>query len=110
MKLLEFFTGFITVFDNPLHDRLFGGLLLSLSGSIAYAIGRSLGYRGRIGFILWLVTAVAVYAAIACVIRFIMWLVSIPWWVWLIVGVVVIAIVVVVVVIGKKGKQHDRRD
>lgn len=110
MKMLEFFTGFITVFDNPLYDWLFGGLLLTISGSIAYAIGGRLGYRGKIGFVLWLITAVLVYAVIACIIRFAMWLISSPWWVWLIVGVVVIAIVVAIVVIIKKEKQHDRRD
>ena len=78
MTLLEFFTGFITVFENPLWDWLFGGLLVTISGSLAYAIGGYLGYSGKIGFALWLITAVAVYAVIACIIRFIMWLVSIP--------------------------------
>ena len=78
MTLLEFFTGFITVFENPLWDWLFGGLLVTISGSIAYAIGGHLGYSGKIGFVLWLITAVAVYAVIACVIRFVMWLISIP--------------------------------
>ena len=47
MTLLEFFTGFITVFENPLWDWLFGGLLVTISGSIAYAIGGYLGYSGK---------------------------------------------------------------
>ena len=59
MTLLEFFTGFITVFENPLWDWLFGGLLVTISGSIAYAIGGYLVYGGKIGFVLWLITAVA---------------------------------------------------
>ena len=107
MTLLEFFTGFITVFDNPFWDWVFGGLLMSVSGSIAYAIGGRLGYRGKIGFVLWLITAVAVYALFACIIRFIMWLISIPWWVWLIVCSVVLAIIITVIVIAKKGEKHE---
>ena len=101
MTLLEFFTGFITVFENPLWDWLFGGLLVTISGSIAYAIGGHLGYRGKIGFVLWLITAVAVYAVIACIIRFIMWLISIPWWIWLIIGVIVLAVIITAIVIAK---------
>ena len=104
MTLLEFFTGFITVFENPLWDWLFGGLLVTISGSIAYAIGGYLGYRGKIGFVLWLITAVAVYAVIACIIRFIMWLISIPWWIWLIIGVIVLAVIITAVVIAKREK------
>lgn len=104
MTLLEFFTGFITVFENPLWDWLFGGLLVTISGSIAYAIGGYLGYSGKIGFVLWLITAVAVYAVIACIIRFIMWLISIPWWTWLIVGIIVLAVIITAIVIAKREK------
>ena len=102
MTLLEFFTGFITVFENPLWDWLFGGLLVTISGSIAYAIGGCLGYSGKIGFVLWLITAVAVYAVIACIIRFIMWLISIPWWIWLIIGVIALAVIIAAIVITKR--------
>lgn len=104
MTLLEFFTEFITVFENPLWDWLFGGLLVTISGSIAYAIGGYLGYSGKIGFVLWLITAVAVYAVIACIIRFIMWLISIPWWIWLIIGVIVLAVIITAIVIAKREK------
>ena len=104
MTLLEFFTGFITVFENPLWDWLFGGLLVTISGSIAYAIGGYLGYSGKIGFVLWLITAVAVYAVIACIIRFIMWLISIPWWIWLIIGVIVLAVIITAIVSAKREK------
>ncbi len=104
MTLLEFFTGFITVFENPLWDWLFGGLLVTISGSIAYAIGGYLGYSGKIGFVLWLITAVAVYAVIACIIRFIMWLISIPWWIWLIIGVIALAVIITAIVIAKREK------
>ena len=104
MTLLEFFTGFITVFENPLWDWLFGGLLVTTSGSFAYAIGGYLGYSGKIGFVLWLITAVAVYAVIACIIRFVMWLISIPWWIWLIIGVIVLAVIITAIVIAKKEK------
>ena len=104
MTLLEFFTGFITLFENPLWDWLFGGLLVTISGSIAYAIGGYLGYSGKIGFVLWLITAVAVYAVIACIVRFIMWLISIPWWIWLIIGVIVLAVIITAIVIAKREK------
>ena len=104
MTLLEFFTGFITVFENPFWEWLFGGLLVIISGSIAYAIGGHLGYSGKIGFVLWLITAVAVYAVIACIIRFIMWLISIPWWIWLIIGVIVLAVIITAIVIAKREK------
>lgn len=104
MTLLEFFTGFITAFENPLWDWLFGGLLVTISGSIAYAIGGHLGYSGKIGFALWLITAIAVYAVIACIIRFVMWLISIPWWIWLIIGVIVLAVIITAIVIAKREK------
>ena len=104
MTLLEFFTGFITVFENPLWNWLFGGLLVTISGSIAYAIGGYLGYSGKIGFVLWLITAVAIYAVIACIIRFIMWLISIPWWIWLIIGIIVLAVIITAIVIAKREK------
>ena len=104
MTLLEFFTGFITVFENPLWDWLFGGLLVTISGSIAYAIGGYLDYSGKIGFVLWLITAVAVYAVIACIIRFIMWLISIPWWIWLIIGVIALAVIITAIAIAKREK------
>ena len=102
MTLLEFFTGFITVFENPLWDWLFGGLLVTISGILAYAIGGYLGYSGKIGFVLWLITAVAVYAVIACIIRFIMWLISIPWWIWLMIGVVALAVIIAAIVVAKR--------
>ena len=104
MTLLEFFTGFITVFENPLWDWLFGGLLVTISGSIAYAIGGYLGYSGKIGFVLWLITAVAIYAVIACIIRFIMWLISIPGWICLIIGVIVLAVIITAIVIFQEGE------
>lgn len=104
MTLLEFFTKFITVFENPLWDWLFGEILVTISGSIAYAIGGYLGYSGKIGFVLWLITAIAVYAVIACIIRFIMWLISIPWWILLIIGVIVLAVIITAIVIAKREK------
>ena len=104
MTLLEFFTGFIAVFENPLWDWLFGGLLVTISGSLAYAIGGYLGYSGKIGFVLWLITAVAVYSVIACIIRFIIWLISIPWWIWLIIGVIVLAVIITAIAIAKREK------
>ena len=104
MTLLEFFTGFITVFENPLWDWLFGGILVTISGSTAYAIGGYLGYSGKIGFVLWLITAIAVYAVIACIIRFIMWLISIPWWILLVIGVIALAVIITAIVIAKREK------
>ena len=109
MSVLEFFTGFITIFENPLWDWIAGGILVSASGSIAYAIGRELGYRGKIGWILWLITAVAIYAAIACIIRVIMWLIAIPWWVWAIVGVVIVAGIVLAIVLKYRSKSGETR-
>lgn len=50
MSALEFFTGFITVFEDPLWDWIAGGILVTISGSIAYAIGGQLGYSGKIGW------------------------------------------------------------
>ena len=92
------------MFENPLWDWLFGGLLVTISGSLAYAIGGYLGYSGKIGFMLWLIIAVAVYAVIACIIRFIIWLISIPWWIWLIIGVIVLAVIITAIAIAKREK------
>ena len=109
MSALEFFTGFITVFEDPLWDWIAGGILVTVSGSIAYAIGGQLGYSGKIGCFLWLITAVAVYAVFACIIRVIMWLIALPWWVWAIVGAVIIAGIVLTVVLKYRSKSGETR-
>ena len=109
MSTLEFLTGFITVFENPLWDWIAGGILLTVSGSIAYAIGGQLGYSGRIGWLLWLITAFMVYAVIACIIRAVMWLIALPWWVWAIVGTVIAACVVLVIVLKHRSKSGETR-
>ena len=109
MSVLEFFTGFITVFEDPVWDWIAGGILVTVSGSIAYAIGRQLGYSGKIGWVLWLITAVAVYAVIACIIRAIMWLIALPWWVWAIVGAVIVAGVVLVIILKYRSKSGETR-
>lgn len=109
MSALEFFTGFITVFEDPLWDWIAGGILVTVSGSIAYAIGGQLGYGGKIGWFLWLITAVAVYAVIACIIRAIMWLIALPWWVWAIVGTVIVAGIVLTVVLKYRSKSGETR-
>ena len=108
MSALEFFTGFITVFDNPVWDLVAGVILLSVAGTIAYKIGSRLGYRGKIGWYLWLITAIAVYALIACMIRTVMWLIALPWWVWAIVAVFAAAIVAVLIIIKiRTGDKHE---
>ena len=109
MSALEFFTGFITVFEDPLWDWIACGILVTVSGSIAYAIGGQLGYRGKIGWLLWLITAVAVYAVIACIIRAIMWLIALPWWVWPILGLVIVAGIVLVVMLKYRSKSGETR-
>lgn len=109
MSALEFFTGFITVFEDPLWDWIAGGVLVTVSGSIAYAIGGQLGYSGKIGWILWLITAVAVYAVIACIIRAIMWLIALPWWVWPIVGSVIVAGIVLAIILKYRSKSGETR-
>ena len=107
MSALEFFTGFITVFEDPLWDWIAGGILVTVSGSIAYAIGGQLGYSGKIGWFLWLITAIAVYAVIACIIRGIMWLIALPWWVWVIVGAVIVAGIVLTIVLKYRSKSGE---
>ena len=109
MSALEFFTGFITVFEDPVWDWIAGSILVTVSGSIAYAIGGQLGYSGKIGWLLWLITAVAVYAVIACIIRAIMWLIALPWWVWAIVGAVIVASVDLVIVLKHRTKSGETR-
>ena len=109
MSVLEFLTGFITVFEDPVWDWIAGTILVAVSGSIAYASGGQLGYRGKIGWLLWLLTAVAVCAVIACIIRFIMWLIVLPWWVWAIVGGVAVAGIVLAIVLKYKSKSGETR-
>lgn len=109
MSTLEFLTGFITVFENPLWNWIVGGILLTASGSIAYAIGGQLGYSGKIGWFLWLITAFVVYAAIACVIRAVMWLIALPWWVWAIVGIVIVVSIVLVFLLKHRLKSGETR-
>lgn len=109
MSALEFFTGFITVFEDPVWDWIVGTILVAVSGSIAYAIGGHLGYSGKIGWFLWLITAVAVYAVIACIIRAIMWLIALPWWVWAIVGVLVVAGIVLATALKYRSKSGETR-
>ena len=109
MSALEFFTGFITVFEDPLWDWIAGGILVTVSGSVAYAIGGQLGYSGKIGWLLWLITAVVVYAVIACIIRAIMWLIALPWWVWAIAGSVILAGIVLAAVLKYRSKSGETR-
>ena len=109
MSALEFFTGFITMFEDPVWDWIAGSILVTVSGSIAYAIGGQLGYSGKIDWFLWLITAVTVYAVIACIIRAIMWLIALPWWVWAIVGTVIVAGIVLTVVLKYRSKSGETR-
>ena len=109
MSALEFFTGFITVFENPVWDWIAGSILVTVSGSNAYAIGGQLGNSGKIGWFLWLITAIAVYAVIACIIRVIMWLIALPWWVWVIVGAVIVASIVLAGVLKYRFKSGETR-
>lgn len=109
MSALEFFTGFITIFENPLWDWVVGGILVTLAGSIAYAIGGQLGYSGKIGWFLWLISAIVVYVVIACIIRAIMWLISLPWWVLVIVGAVIVSGIVLTVVLKYRSKSGETR-
>ena len=44
MSALEFFTGFITISDDPVQNWILGAILLSASGFVAYAIGGRLDY------------------------------------------------------------------
>lgn len=110
MKVFEFFTGFITIFENPLAEWIIGGILIALCAGIAYKIGGVLGYHGTWGKFLWLITAVAIYAIIACIIRLILWLCSLPWWIWVIIGVVVLAIILTIVFVKRKEEKKDESD
>lgn len=106
MNWLEFFTGFIEISNNPIVDWIIGALLVIISGSIAYKIGGELGYSGKCGFILWLITAILVYAVFAVIIRFIFWLISIPWWIWLLV-LISILIIIIIFILHKKYKKQQ---
>ena len=59
--------------------------------------------------VLWLITAVAVYAVIACIIRTIMWLIARPCWVWVIFGAVIVAGVVLTIVLKYRSKSGETR-
>ncbi|MBR3838070.1 MAG: hypothetical protein IKJ74_08045 [Clostridia bacterium] len=109
MSALEFFTGFITVFEDLVWDWIAGSILVTASGSIAYAIGGQLGYSGKVGWVLWLITAVAIYAVIACIIRAIMWLIALPWWVWPIVGSVIVVGIVLAFILKYRSKSGETR-
>lgn len=110
MKVFEFFTGFITIFENPLVEWILGGILAALCAGIAYKIGGVLGYRGTIGKFLWLITALIVYAVIACIIRLILWLCSLPWWIWVIIGVIVAAIILTVILVKRREEKQNESD
>lgn len=107
MSVLEFLTGFINVFENPLWNWIFGGVLVTVSGSIAYAIGGELDYSGKIGWFLWLITAILVYTVIACVIRAVMWLIALPWWIWVIAGAIVVMAIVLIIVLKYRLKSGE---
>ena len=106
MKVFEFFTGFITICEDPLAEWIIGGILVALCAGIAYKIGGVLGYHGTWGKVLWLITAVVIYVIIAFIIRLILWLCSLPWWIWIIIGVVVLAIILTIVFVKKRGKEE----
>ena len=84
MPLLEFLTSFITLFEDPLWNWIGGSFCLVVSGSLAYAIGKRFDYHGSSGFVLWLFTAFIIYIFFAIIIKTVTWILSIPWWIWLI--------------------------
>lgn len=102
MKTVSFFTDFITVLSNPLYDYIIGAVLLAVSGTIAYKIGGELGFEGKWGRIAWIILAIVVYAVLAVIVRGVIWLISLPWWVWVIVGTAVIAVIIAIVLIKRK--------
>lgn len=110
MSALEFLTGFITISDDPIWNWVLGAILLTVSGSVAYAIGHRLNYHGKSGWWLWLITAIAVYAVIACVIRAVMWLVALPWGVWAIAGGVITAAMIITACFLFRRKARERNE
>lgn len=74
MKILEFITSFISVHDNLIIDKIICAILLSLSSSSAFAIGKVLEFKGRGGFFAWLVVASLIYPMLAVIAKGIVWL------------------------------------
>lgn len=102
MDSLGFLTSFIGLTENPVLDWIIGGIMLSLSGRIAYKIGGELGYGGKSGFILWLITGFFVYAVLALIFKLVLWIMSIPWWIWVAVVSVVVLIIIVTIIIVRR--------
>ena len=109
MKILEFLTNFIPLEGNVVVNLILTSILLVLSASVAYCIGGMLGYSGKkVGFILWLVTALLIYALFAFILNCIMWFLSLPWWVYVIILIVLLAIITItILIIRKKNKEKQ---
>ena len=103
MKILEFVTSFISVHDNPIIDKIICAILLSLSSTYAFAIGKVLEFKGRWGFFAWLVVASIIYPVLAVIAKGIIWLYYHPWAV--ILGIFVSILIGICVTVMK----HHRR-
>lgn len=102
MKTVSFFTDFITVSSNPLYDYIISAFLLAVSGTLAYKIGGELGFEGKWGKIAWIILAIIVYAILAAIVQGVIWLISLPWWIWLIIGVAVVCVIIATILIKRK--------
>lgn len=97
MKILEFITSFISISNNILLDKVICATVLTISAAIAYKIGGWLGFKGKLGFVGWLICAALIYILLALIVKGVIWLAQNP--VCVIIGVIVILIVSVCVVV-----------
>ena len=109
MQALKFLTSFISVSDQWLADQIICAALLFLSSSGAFAIGKVLEFKGRWGFLAWLVVATVIYLILAAIAKGIIWLYYHPLVVILGIGVsILIGICVAVMKHHRRGrKQYD---
>ena len=103
-------------FDNPLLNLLTAAIVGEIAYRVAYAYVGGKYASGDIngktaGSVLHWVARLVIYAAITALIWVVRFMISIPWWAWVIIGstLVVIIIVIAVLHIAKKRKRSQRK-
>lgn len=109
MQGLKFLTSFISVSDHLIAEKIICAILLSLSSSGAFAIGKVLEFKGRWGFFAWLGVATVIYLILAAIVKGVMWLYRHPLVVILGIGIsILIGICAAVTKHHRRGrKQYD---
>ena len=103
-------------FDNPLLNLLTAVVVGEIAYRVAYAYVGGKYASGDIngkaaGSILHWVARLVIYATITALVWIVRFMITVPWWIWVIIGSVLVAIIIVIAVLhfAKKRKRSQRK-